>query len=133
MEATRNNRRGFLRRALTIVGGLAAVPALAQPALAGRSHWRRGWGRGFGGWGPGFGGRGYGRWPSSHRRFYGGYPRYGPGFGGYGGGFYGRGFYGAPYAPYSAPITPYYSRGYIGPIMKLETSKPLDALALLEC
>src|SRR4051794_12427191 len=96
MDTNQVNRRGFLGRLAAIVGGLAVVPTLAQPAMAGRSRWRR-----YGGWG--YGGP---RWTTHRRRFYGYGPGYyggyggwggygyGPGYNGFGPGFYGRGYNG---------------------------------------
>lgn len=109
------NRRGFFGRVAAVVGGLVAIPALAQPAQA--RSWRRGWGWGWGShrrfWGyPGY----YGGYGGFGPRFYGGF---GPRF--YGGGgpfFYSRGYYSAPYAaPYyaPAPYAPYYGGGYYPP------------------
>jgi hypothetical protein len=126
MDGKATTRRGFLSRLAAWAGGVALVPAMAGPAMAGRS--RRRWGWGYPGWG-----YGYGRRVSSRRRrfFYGGYP-YGRGF--YGGGFYNRGYYGAPYAPLPRPAPYFYPRGYYGPLLKLDTpARTLDPLALLEC
>src|SRR5512135_3000959 len=126
MEDRKADRRGFLRKMVAVVGGLAAIPMLSRPAQAGRSHWR------------GWGGYGYGYRRSSFRRGWRGYP----GYGGYGPGFYGRGFYGAPYggfySPYYGGYGGYGVPGYGGygvgiPIMKREEPRAIDALSLLEC
>jgi len=134
MQGQINNRRGFLRRLAAVVGGMAAIPVLARPAQAGRSRYRGGWGYGgFRGY-PGYGGYGYRR-VSSHRRYWGG----GVPYGGYGGGYYGgfgRGLYGGGlYSPFQGGVAPYnfYNGGYYPPILKLQKSKVMDPLALLEC
>jgi len=139
MPNVMENRRGFLTRLAAVVGGLAAVPVLARPAQAGRSHWRGGWG------GYGFGG--YGRRSWSHRRYWGGYPYGGFGgypYGGYGGyGFapryynYNGGFYGGGiYRPFQGGIGPYNfynGGGFYPPMLKLQKAKVMDPLALLDC
>jgi hypothetical protein len=128
MENSKADRRGFLRKMIAVVGGLAAVPMLSRPAQAGRSHWR---------------GYGYGYRRSRSRRRWGGYgyPGYG-GWGGYGPRYYGRGYYRAPYGGY---YSPYYGGwggyGYPGyggygvgiPMLKREEPRAIDALSLLEC
>ncbi|MBX6311491.1 MAG: hypothetical protein IRY99_00995 [Isosphaeraceae bacterium] len=134
MTTTRETRRGFLGRVAAVLGGLAAVPALARPAQAGRTTWRR-WG-----WGPY-----YRRWTRTTFRFrrfyggpYGGYygPRfYGPGFYGYGPGFYGPGY--VPFGGFQLRIyrgPGFYGPGYYGgypPILKRDKPFP-DPLSLLE-
>jgi len=129
----RASRRRFLGRLAAVLGGLAAVPGFAQPALAGRSRRRWGWGgwggRGFygrrSGWRSGFRGYGYGR------GFYGGW-------GGYGGyGIRPFGGYGVPYVrPYGGYYGPgpgYYGGGYYPPMILKRQASPLpDALGLLE-
>jgi hypothetical protein len=128
MEHVKADRRGFLKRLATVVGGLALIPAIARPAHAGRSHWR-GWGYG-GGFNRGFNNRGFygGGYPA-----YGGYSRgyYGGGIP-YGGGYYGGYPYGGGY--YGGGI-PYGGSLNIGvPILKLEKPKGvIDTLSLLEC
>ncbi len=130
MQSSMENRRGFIKRLAAVVGGLAAVPVLARPAQAGRSHWRGGWGGyGYGGWG---------RRSWSHRRFWGpGLPYGGYGGWGYGPGFWNGGSYGGRiYRPFRGGIGPYnyyYGSGYYPPMLKLQKSKVMDPLALLEC
>jgi hypothetical protein len=130
-------RRGFLGRALALVGGLAVVPAFAQRAEAGRSRFRRGWG----GWG-GYG-YGYGRRRSHYRRGWGGYGGFGRsyygGYGGYGRSFYGGyGGYGVPYVrpfggPFYGPAPRIYGGpGFFPPMMKRQASPFSNPLSLLE-
>lgn len=127
MENNRTDRRGFLGKLVAVVGGLAAVPMLSRPALAGRSHWR------------GWGGYGYGMRRSGIRPGYGGYG----GIGGYGNGFYNRGFNVSPYGGgiYSPGFGGY--GGYPGyggyggygvgiPILKRDDRRAIDVLSLLE-
>jgi len=122
MEDTNITRRGFWGRFAAVVGGLAVVPVLTQPAQA-RS--RRRWG-----WGPG--------WGRSRSRFrYWGRPySYGPGYyapGPYiGPRYYYRGYNAAPYyapSPYYQP--PPIPGGYVVP-MNGPAKASFDALRLLE-
>jgi hypothetical protein len=138
MENSKADRRGFLRKMVAVVGGLAAVPMLSRPAQAGRSH-RRGYGYGYrrSSFRRGWGGYGY-------RGFYGPGYYYGRGYyrAPYGGYYYGRGYYGAPYGGY---YSPYYGGwggyGYPGyggygvgvPMLKRDEPRAIDALSLLEC
>ncbi|HEX8200864.1 MAG TPA: hypothetical protein VF590_10270 [Isosphaeraceae bacterium] len=140
MENQITHRRGFLGKLAAALGGLALIPGLARPALAGRSSRRRygfgGYGYGYGyGYGPGFApyGRPYRR--SSYRRGFGGYGYGYPGPGAYGG-------YGGPYVqPYAVPVLPppIYGPGFYGPPrgIYLRLNGPArprvaDALSLLE-
>jgi hypothetical protein len=144
MENSKADRRGFLRKMVAVVGGLAAVPMLSRTAQAGRSHWR-GYGYGYrrSGYRRGWGGyryRGYGYGPGYYRGYsgvpYGGY--YGRGYSGVPyGGYYGRGYSGVPYGGYYGPYYGGYG-GYGGygvgiPMLKREEPRAIDALSLLEC
>jgi len=134
MEYGNANRRGFLKRLATAVAGLMLVPAIASPAQARWSRYRRG------GWG------GYGFYRGPNRRFYGGFPGYGyggygpvyRGYGGFAPGLYNRGYYGGRlpygggfYGPVAPPV-PFYNYGV--PILKREKPRDVfDTLTLLEC